>query len=186
MKRWIKRRVTIGKVIAFYGSPRKDGDTAKLIEKVIAGAKSAGAEVVTYDLNEDGVKGCQGCYYCRANEGCATKDKLQSMYQEIKEATGIVAGFPIYFYDVGAQSKILIDRLFPMIDGNFAPRYKGKKVVTVYAQGQPDKSAYKDAVEKNNSVFSAFGWDLIESFICSGDADSFLDKAIEVGKQLAK
>jgi len=179
----------MSKVIIFFGSPREDGLTVKLIRQIIAGAKFEGAEVVTYDLNDDGVKGCQGCYFCRQNEGCAVKDTLQPMYNDIKEVDGIIAGFPIYFYDIGGQSKILIDRLFPMIDGSFAPRYPGKKIATVYAQGNGDRGAYSSAIEKNDNIFvDAFGWSLIESFLVCSDKDvnGLKDKAFEVGKQLSK
>ena len=46
-------------IVVFYGSLRKNGYTAQLIEMVISGAKAAGAEVHTYDLNGSNVKGCQ-------------------------------------------------------------------------------------------------------------------------------
>lgn len=67
------------KVVAFLGSPRPNGYTAKLVERVLEGAKAAGAEVVTYSLNDEGIKGCQGCFYCRNHADCATKDKLYPM-----------------------------------------------------------------------------------------------------------
>lgn len=73
------------------------------------------------------LKGCQGCFYCRTHEGCDTKDKLSPMYEEIEQANGIVVGFPIYFGNIGGQFKQLIDRMYPMIGADFAPRYPGKK-----------------------------------------------------------
>lgn len=92
------------KVVAFLGSPRPNGYTAKLVERVLEGAKAAGAEVVTYSLNDEGIKGCQGCFYCRNHPDCATKDKLYPMYEDIKSACGIVGGFPIYFGTVSGQA----------------------------------------------------------------------------------
>jgi len=177
----------MSKVVAFLGSPIKDGVTTKLVEQIAEGAKAAGAEVVVYNLNEEGIKGCQGCLHCRANDGCATMDKLQPMYDDIKEADAIIGGFPIYFYDISAQSKILIDRLFPMIGSDFSPRYPGKKVVTVYAQNQPDADAFKGSIEKTNLIFNnAFGWDVVESMVSFDDSSfkALMDKASDVGKNL--
>lgn len=183
----------MSKVIAFFGSPREKGNSTKLMKQVIAGAKSVGAEIVTYKLNEEGVKGCQACNYCRTNEGCATKDKLQSMYQEIKEADGIVAGFPIYFRSIGGQSKQWVDRLSPMIGDNFSPRYPGKKMVTVYSQANPDKDLLKNAIESNDGIFKIFGWDLVESLLSYGGGDpqyvipqELMDRAFNAGKQLVE
>ena len=72
---------------------------------MISGAKDAGMEVITYYLNDDGIKGCQSCFYCRANDGCAIKDNLQTMYGEIAACDGIVESFPIYFagYEAGQR-----------------------------------------------------------------------------------
>lgn len=52
----------MGKIVVFKGSPRKNGYSTKLVEQVISGAKDAGAEVITYDLNDDGIKGCQAVF----------------------------------------------------------------------------------------------------------------------------
>lgn len=180
----------MSKVIVFYGSPRKQGITYELTEQVIAGAKSAGAEIVTYDLNDEEIKGCQGCYYCRANDGCATKDGLHSMYAEMDEATGIVAGFPIYFGNINAQSKKLVDRMFPMVNGDFTPRHPGKKIVTLYAQTNPDKDLCKNAIEANDVSFKSFGWELLDSILSYGAAapseipQELIDRAFKAGQQL--
>ena len=181
----------MSKVIAFYCSPRKGGYTAKLMEQVLEGAKSVGAEIVAYDLNEDGVKGCQGCFACRNFEGCATMDLLQPMYEDIKNATGIVAGFPIYFGAVSGQGKILLDRLYPMVGDNFAPRYPGKKVVTVFAQANPNHPLFTNAMESTHSFFKLCGWELLENLLVYGDvapgftlSQKLLDQAYEAGKKL--
>lgn len=181
------------KVIAFYCSPRKQGYTAKLMEQVLEGAKSVGAEIVTYDLNEDGVKGCQGCFACRSFEGCATMDLLQPMYEDLKNATGIVAGFSIYFGAVNGQGKILLDRLYPMVGNKFQPRFPDKKVVTVFAQANPDHTLFRSAMESTHSFFQLCGWKLVENLLIYGDvapdftlSQELLEKAYEAGKQLVK
>lgn len=183
----------MSKVIAFFCSPRKNGYTAKLMGRVLEGAKSAGAEIVTYDLNEDGVKGCQGCFACRSIEGCATMDILQPMYEDIKSATGIIAGFPIYFGAVSGQGKLLLDRLYPMVGDKFQPRFPGKKVVTVFAQANPDNSLFTDAMESPHSFFKLCGWEILENLLIYGDVapdftlpQDLLDRAYEAGKQLVK
>ena len=53
----------MSKVVIFNGSPRKNGYTSKLLKQVEKGAKSKGAEVIEFDLNDSGIHGCQGCYY---------------------------------------------------------------------------------------------------------------------------
>lgn len=181
----------MSKIVAFIGSPRENGFSTKLLNQVVEGAKSAGAEVVTYDLNDSGVKGCQGCFYCRSHEGCATQDALQPMYQDIKEADGIVVSFPLYFGGISGQAKSWLDRMFPMIDSTFAPRYPGKKVVTIYAQGNANPGLMKTAIDTNNGYFKLFGWDLVQSLLVYNTNDperklddALIEKAFEAGKTL--
>lgn len=183
----------MSKIIAFLSSPRKNGYTAQLVERVLEGARSVGAEVVTYHLNDEGIKGCQGCFYCRANEGCATKDKLQPMYEDIKAADGIVAGFPIYFGTITGQAKLWIDRLYPMLADRHNPRYPGKKVITVYAQANSDRELFAGAIETNDNLFKRFGWDVEESLHIYGNSapgytipQELYDRAYEAGKKLVK
>lgn len=182
----------MSKVVAFIGSPRKKGCSTQLLEQVIAGAKEAGADVVTYNLNDEGVKGCQGCGYCRSNEGCATKDKLQPMYDDIKSADGIVVSFPNYFGNPGGQSKLWIDRLYPFMAGDFSPRSPGKKIVTIFAQANPDKELYKNMMDGINGIFKMLGWELSHMLHSIGGdpktsvTQELMDEALEAGKKLVQ
>lgn len=128
----------MSKVLIFNGSPRKNGYTTKLLEQVAEGAKSKGAEIIEFDLNDSGIRGCQGCFYCRKHDGCAIKDYLQPMYKAITEADAIVFGSPNYGYQVTGQAKIWFDRTFPMVGEKFMPRHPGKKVISIFVQGSPN------------------------------------------------
>lgn len=181
----------MSKIVVFTGSPRKDGFSAQLLSKVIEGAKASGAEVVTCDLNDKEVRGCQSCFYCRSNDGCATQDALQPMYQDIKEADGIVATFPIYFYNISGQAKTWIDRLYPMMAPDFSARYPGKKMITIYSQGNGDPAAFQATIGLTNNTFKMFGWELLKAFIIADTSnpekkldESLLEEACEAGKQL--
>ena len=50
------------KVIAFNGGPRKNWNTAMLLEKALEGAKSQGAETELIHLYELNYKGCISCF----------------------------------------------------------------------------------------------------------------------------
>jgi len=183
----------MSKIIAFLGSPRKNGYTTKLVEETIKGAKSSGAEVKIYDLNADGIKGCQGCFYCRSHEGCITKDYLQPMYEELKNCDGVIFGSPIYFRQITGQSKQWLDRMFPMIDSTLQPRYPGKKVVTIVAQGNGDKDMFQNGIQFINDTFPNLGWKVVDSLLCyntgSPDfklSDELLKHAFTAGELLAK
>ncbi len=179
------------KVIQFVGSPRSDGFSTSLSNQVAGGAKSVGANIISYHLNDPGIKGCQGCFYCRSHNGCATKDALSPMYEDIKDADGIIVSFPLYFGNINGQTKTWLDRMYPMLDGAFKPRHPGKKIVTIFSQGNGNPDFMKDITQKTNSFFKMFGWDLVKSFLVVDThnpdcaiSESMMKDAFEAGKLL--
>jgi multimeric flavodoxin WrbA len=137
------------KVLAFNGSPRKKGNTETLLETVLKGAASKGAETRLINLNELNIKGCQGCDACKKKVGaCVQKDDLSPLLQEMKDADTLLLGTPIYWYHVSAQFKILVDRLYCFygedIDAATGEKSlqvwfpRGKKIVIVTSQEAPE------------------------------------------------
>jgi len=53
------------KVIAINGSPRKNGNTATLLQNVLDGAKSQGAETEFVNLIDLKYQGCISCFACK-------------------------------------------------------------------------------------------------------------------------
>lgn len=179
-------------VIVFLGSPRQHGYTTALARELARGAKVAGLSVKEYELNAPGVRGCQGCYYCREQYGCSTKDYLAPMYGDIAEAQAVVVASPIYFYQITGQTKLWLDRMFPMIDGDFKPRQPGKKAVTIFSQHQDDPNMFKPGMDWLNNILKNFGWDVTASLACCGEPDedseeykNMLKQAYAAGRNLS-
>jgi len=98
------------KVLGIYGSPRKGGNTDQLLDKVLEGSQSAGAEVkrvYTRDLN---LCGCIECGGCDKTGECVVQDDMQKVYPLLDWAQVVFLASPIFFYGVTAQAKALIDR----------------------------------------------------------------------------
>ena len=156
-------------IIAFVGSPRKNGFSFQLLQELIKGAESRGASVKSYDLNDPGFRGCQGCYACRDSSVCVQQDTLQPFFTEVKTTTGIVVASPIYFADISGQTKMWLDRMFPMLDGrSFAPLHPGKRVVNIFAQGDGNPDRFKPAIERLSGVMRTFGWKIEDNIVCGG------------------
>lgn len=104
------------KVIAVNGSPRKNWNTATLLQKALEGAKSVGANtelVHLYDLN---YKGCTSCFACKRKGSkfighCVMKDDLTSVLERIIECDVLLLGSPIYFGNVTGEMRSFLERL---------------------------------------------------------------------------
>jgi multimeric flavodoxin WrbA len=101
------------KVIAFNGSPRKDGNTTLLINKVFNELEREGMETEMVQLSAKEIHGCIACYKCVENKDqrCAVKNDAANEYiEKMTGAQGIILGSPVYFMDVTPEMKALIDR----------------------------------------------------------------------------
>lgn len=101
------------KVVAFNGSPRKEGNTFFLLQTVLEEIKEAGIETEIYSMAGKPIQGCIACYKCFSNKnGCCAveKDIVNECITKMREADGILLGSPTYFSDVTAGMKALIER----------------------------------------------------------------------------
>jgi len=101
------------KVVAFNGSPRKDGNTTTLINQVLRELDHEGIETEVVQLADKEIHGCIACYKCFENldQRCAVKkDAANECIEKMTKAQGIILGSPVYFQDVTAEMKALIDR----------------------------------------------------------------------------
>ena len=141
-------------IIAFNGSPRKNGNTSTLIKAVLEGAQAAGAETQEVNLHHINMKGCMACYSCNdVKYGvCAQKDDLSPFLEGIKTADVIIFGCPIYMYRISGQMKLLIDRMYSLYSpkpeggGYNSEVPPGKKFVVIVSQGAPDPEQYGKSV----------------------------------------
>ena len=99
------------KVLGIVGSPRKKGNTDILVDRILDGAKNAGAEVEKVHLKNLNIKECDGCYACWKGKECPKKDDMNDLYPMIASADVIVFGTPVYWFGPTALLKALIDRL---------------------------------------------------------------------------
>jgi multimeric flavodoxin WrbA len=106
------------KLFVINGSPRKNCNTAQLLDAFVEGAKSVAPEVeVTYiNVYDYQFTGCKSCFACQltANRDyleCKVKDEIHDLLDEARHSDGIVIGSPIYFFDISAQTKCFLERL---------------------------------------------------------------------------
>ncbi len=100
------------KVVAISGSARKDGNTAMLVRIVFEELEKEGIETELVQLAGKKVHGCTACYECskRKNRKCAVEDDVNDVIAKMDAADGIILASPVYFSDVTAEMKALIDR----------------------------------------------------------------------------
>jgi multimeric flavodoxin WrbA len=128
------------KIVAFNGSPRKDGNTTILINHAFRELEKEGIETELVQLSGKEIHGCIACYKCFENKDqrCAVKnDVANECIEKMIKADGIILGSPVYFTDVTAEMKALIDRagFVSLANGGMYKNKVGAAVVAVRRSG---------------------------------------------------
>jgi len=99
-----------GRVLGLFGSPRRGGNTDILLGEFLRGCEHGGAGAERLYLSKLKVSGCLGCGACTETGRCVVQDEMQDVYDALDRCSRIVLACPVYFYNVPAQAKAVIDR----------------------------------------------------------------------------
>ncbi len=128
------------KVFAINGSARKDGNTAALVRHVFSELEAEGIECEMLQLSGERIRGCAACYECfeRLDKRCVMdEDIANACIAKMVEADGVIMASPVYFSDVTAELKALIDRagFVCRANGSLLQRKVGAAVIAVRRGG---------------------------------------------------
>ena len=140
------------KALFINGSPRKNFNTAQLLQKAMEGAKEAGAEVEMVNLYDRNLnyKGCMSCFACKVKGGkkgvCSFPDDLKPIMERAMEADALVCGSPVYCGYPTAGLRAFMERLiFPAVnyaDFRHPVINKPKRSATIFTMNCPDEEMY--------------------------------------------
>ena len=98
------------KVLGLASSPRRHGNTELLLDQVLAGAASKGAQTEKVILCTMTLDPCDECEACYETGRCIVQDDYQLLYPKLIKAERVVLAAPIFFMGLPAQAKAFIDR----------------------------------------------------------------------------
>jgi len=130
---------TLKRVLVLAASPRKNGNSTVLALRAAEGVKAEGGEPEVVSISHLKIAPCNACNSCitKPEAGCVIKDDMQPLYQKIKNAQGIIFATPVYWFNMSAQMKLLIDRTYAIQDkGCWA--FTGKDVGVILTYGDED------------------------------------------------
>jgi multimeric flavodoxin WrbA len=141
------------KIVALFGSPRAEGNSALLAKTFLDACQSRGAAIETHLLNQMSYQGCQACLGCKTKATtCILKDDMTPVYEAIRRADVVVLASPVYFGEFSGQLKTAYDRFYAYLEPNFASRLPaGKHLVFVLTQGNPDTELFKDIFPRHDT-----------------------------------
>ncbi|TCL54402.1 NADPH-dependent FMN reductase [Hydrogenispora ethanolica] len=100
----------MNRILGIVGSPRRNGNTHRLVDAVLQGARDGGGVTELIFLNDLHIKECDGCHACWRSDRCVKQDDMSRLYARIGASDAVVFGTPVYWYGPTALMKGFIDR----------------------------------------------------------------------------
>lgn len=173
------------KTLILNGSPRKNGDTISLINKL---TEQLNCEYKIVDAYYSDISACVDCRYCWNNDGCSINDEMTEIYDYIVDCDNVVIATPIYFSQPTGKLLDVCSRFQTYFAAkhfrNQAPFIKPKKGVIILVgggDGNPE-DAYKTASTLLHHINVTTIYPLVGSFNTnklSAENDKNTIKAIE-------
>lgn len=188
------------KIIAIYGSPRRDGNSSTLLKQAVEGARQEGTDVEEVVLRDYKISPCMEIYACIKNGECAIQDDFPEILAKLESSAGIMLASPIFFYSVSAHTKIFMDRCQSLWVRKYwiekqefgeAPNTRKGLFISVGATG--GKKLFDGALLTVKYFFDVLSTGLWKTVLCrgidrKGEIDSradYLQEAFEAGRALA-
>jgi multimeric flavodoxin WrbA len=182
------------KTVIAIGSPRKDGNSATLAQRVIDGVINKGGEVDTFFLHYMHIQPCDACRKCRDNSktDCLVNDDMKDIYPKLRQADALVIASPIFWFSAAAQTKLFMDRCYAL-GGPQGNALKGKQIGIVLSYGgvDPFSSGAVNALRTFQDTFKYLGSNIVGTVYGSASEPgeiknnlTLMDKAFLLGKQL--
>ena len=113
-----KESLMAKKIVVINGSPRKAGNTARMVDAFTKAAEERGAEVVHFNAALSNVGTCHACETCyKTGKACTYDDDFNTLAPEILDADGVVFAAPTYWYSFPGQIKNVIDKHYAFMIG---------------------------------------------------------------------
>jgi multimeric flavodoxin WrbA len=189
------------RIVAIYGSPRRRGNTATLLQQAVAGARAAGALVEELVLRDLKLSPCLEIYSCKQNGECRIQDDFQRVRETVLACGGLMLASPIFYYAVSAHTKILMDRFHSLwVKRNWAepdrnPPVDGRrKGLFISAGATRGKRLFEGTLLSVRYFFDTLDMDLWKSLLYRGlehehdvqEHPDYLREAYQTGAELAR
>lgn len=160
-------------MLAINGSPRKDGNTAKLLKEITK--DHVDVDLDHFNLNDLKIKDCQACFSCKKNDACAIKDDMHLLYRKLREADALVLGSSVYFGVETANTRAFVDRLYALLafgdgPGRYVPRLKGDKLAISFVScgNGRGKEVYANIKDRQFAMWANLGFKNARTYVIAG------------------
>ena len=184
------------RIVCICGSPRKNGNTTKILNEFVRAFHQNGFCVSQYFISDLNVEYCCGHKYCELDGSCIKNDDVKRVIDDIATADMVIVASPSYWGDVTGQFKVFIDRCTPYGNLNPSRKYQpnGAKGIAIAVRAGQNKKENEHLVATIEHFLGHLDIPLLSSFTVEGidklsdleERPEILARAFEFAKTIGK
>lgn len=175
-------------VLVISTSLRKGGNSDRIADEFMNGAKDAGNQVEKIELRGKTIAFCKGCLTCQKTQKCVINDDAVWIAEKMKQADVIAFATPIYYYEMSGQMKTVLDRANPLYSSN----YSFRDIYFISAAAEDEEGVDSRAIEGLKGWIDCFEKATLAGSIFGGGVNDIgdieghqsLKEAYEMGKNV--
>lgn len=158
------------KVLIISSSPRKGGNSETLARAFAQGLNAAEHTVNMISVGRMSIGPCLACEQCytEPDAPCVQKDDFWKVFPMFLAADMVVFVSPLYFFNMTAQLKAVLDRLYPFCKGTGPSSIALKKTALLMTGQSDDLKDYMPAIDSYKLSADYLKWQDQGIFIASG------------------
>lgn len=156
-------------ILAINGSGRPLGNNYNLLKTCLESFNKNDNTTEIIQLSELQIQSCKSCYSCKSNGNqCIIEDDMTLITKKVLESDLLIVSCPIYMWQISAQTKLFMERLYPLYHFDKPSELNGKKLILFFTQASPDKKMFETYFEHVKSSMVFLGFDVIDMVSMSG------------------
>ncbi|MBR3664504.1 MAG: flavodoxin family protein [Desulfovibrio sp.] len=106
-------------ILVLTGSGRRQGNSDRLAEAFVRGARAAGHTVSVFHCGQEPMSACLHCGGCWSRgKPCVLTDSFDKLFPLLEQAELLVFCSPLYWYNFSGHIKCAMDRMYPYSQKN--------------------------------------------------------------------
>ena len=152
------------KVVGISGSPRRNGNSEKILRTAEIYFKEQGFDFESVLLSKTAITPCTHCDFCKKNDFCNQDETANNVNNTLMKADAILVVTPVYFGGMTGQLKCLADKTLPLRRNGFL--LKGKAGAAIAVGGSRNGG-------QELTLQNVHAWMLVHGMVIAGDNSHF-------------
>ena len=160
-------------LLALASSPRKGGNSERLLAECLKPIADAGVSVELLRICDLNIAPCSNCGGCDKEGRCVIDDDMQTLFTKFEESQTLIVSAPVFFMGPPAQLKAVIDRCQAIWVRKYVlrrrmPAPESRRAYFIYAGGMKKETMFDGGLATTTAFFAILDYKFSDKLTLTG------------------